>query len=92
MNIKVTNYIESKTIILKSDGGQFAKICLDYFILYRIIHEYRLCSGLFKQLITHWRETLYNIKSNQINFIHIKSSHRTVTSHMYTVTQEQSQT
>ena len=32
------------------------------------------------------------IKSNQINFIGIKSSHRTVTSHMYTVTQEQSQT
>ena len=29
---------------------------------------------------------------NQINFIGIKSSHRTVTSHMYTVTQEQSQT
>ena len=28
------------------------------------------------------------IKSNQINFICIKSSHRTVTSHMYTVTQE----
>ena len=34
------------------------------------------------------------IKSNQINFIGIKSSHRTVTSHMYTVTvtQEQSHT
>ena len=32
------------------------------------------------------------IKSNQINFIGIKSSHRTVTSHMYKVTQEQSQT
>ena len=34
------------------------------------------------------------IKSNQnqINFIGIKSSHKTVTSHMYTVTQEQSQT
>ena len=31
-------------------------------------------------------------KSNQINFIGIKSSHRAVTSHMYTVTQEQSQT
>ena len=27
------------------------------------------------------------IKSNQINFIGIKSSHRTVTSHMYTITQ-----
>ena len=27
-------------------------------------------------------------KSNQINFIGIKSSHSTVTSHMYTVTQE----
>ena len=32
------------------------------------------------------------IKSNRINFIGIKSSHRTVTSHMYTVSQEQSQT
>ena len=32
------------------------------------------------------------IKSNQIILICIKSSHRTVTSHMYTVTQEQSQT
>ena len=31
------------------------------------------------------QKTLY--KSNQINFIGIKSSHRTVTSHMYTITQ-----
>ena len=36
--------------------------------------------------------SLIEIKSNQINFIGIKSSHRTVTSHIYTVTQEQSQT
>ena len=31
-------------------------------------------------------------ESNQINFIGIKSSHRTVTSHIFTVTQEQLQT
>ena len=47
---------------------------------------------LLPYVLTNYQKTESKYKSNQINFIGIKSSHRTVTSHMYTVTQEQSQT
>ena len=53
---------------------------------------YRANMILRMRLVEHHCSVINQIKSNQINFIGIKSSHRTVTSHMYTVTQEQSQT
>ena len=83
--------------ILKTPGlGLFLKISHTYSTLMRQImyrvkgHMYRISVNLynFENFITH----INQIISDQINFIGIKSSRRIVTSHMYAVTQEQSQT
>ena len=75
-------YLSIRKQKTKQKSTSFLHCFMILILIYYSINK--IVSSLVK---SDFDNAQYYFKINQINFIGIKSSHRTVTSHMYTITQ-----